>query len=47
MQDVLNFQNPDWYDENDIDIFHRSVYGSHEHEMAPHSGHPGKQKSGP
>ena len=34
---VLDFKNPDWYDEEDINIFRDSVYGFYKTEMAPHS----------
>ena len=34
---VLDFKNPDWYEEEDINIFREAVYGFYEREMAPHS----------
>ncbi len=34
---VINFKNPDWYAEEDINIFREAVYGFYEREMAPHS----------
>ncbi len=34
---ALNFKNPDWYDEEDINIFREAVYGFYKNEMAPHS----------
>ena len=34
---VLNFKNPDWYDEEDINIFRDAAYGFYKNEMAPHS----------
>ncbi|WP_017932708.1 acyl-CoA dehydrogenase family protein [Robiginitomaculum antarcticum] len=34
---ALNFKNPDWYDEEDINIFREAVYGFYDREMAPHS----------
>ena len=34
---VLNFKNPDWYDEEDINIFREAVYNFYKNEMAPHS----------
>jgi len=34
---ALNFPNPDWYDEEDINIFREAVFGFYEREMAPHS----------
>ncbi len=34
---VLDFKNPDWYDEEDINIFREAVYGFYKTEMAPHS----------
>ena len=33
---VLDFKNPDWYDEEDINIFREAVYGFYKDEMAPH-----------
>jgi len=33
---ALNFKNPDWYDEEDINIFREAVYGFYKNEMAPH-----------
>jgi len=34
---VLNFKNPDWYDEEDINIFRDAAYNFYKNEMAPHS----------
>jgi acyl-CoA dehydrogenase len=34
---VLDFKNPDWYDEEDINIFREAVHGFYAREMAPHS----------
>lgn len=34
---AIDFKNPDWYDEEDINIFREAVYGFYEREMAPHS----------
>ena len=34
---VLDFKNPSWYDEEDINIFREAVYGFYAREMAPHS----------
>ncbi len=34
---ALGFKNPDWYDEEDINIFREAVYGFYKTEMAPHS----------
>ena len=34
---VLNYKNPDWFDEEDINIFREAVYGFYKDEMAPHS----------
>lgn len=34
---VLDFKNPDWYNEEDINIFREAVYGFYDREMAPHS----------
>ena len=34
---VINFKNPDWYDEEDINIFREAVFGFYDREMAPHS----------
>ncbi len=34
---ALNFKNPDWYDEEDINIFREAVHGFYAREMAPHS----------
>ena len=42
--DALNFKNPDWYDEEDINIFREAVFGFYEREMAPHSEQFRKQK---
>jgi len=34
---VIDFKNPDWYEEEDINIFREAVYGFYDREMAPHS----------
>jgi len=34
---AIDFKNPHWYDEEDINIFREAVYGFYEREMAPHS----------
>ena len=34
---VLDYKNPDWFAEEDINIFREAVYGFYEREMAPHS----------
>jgi acyl-CoA dehydrogenase len=34
---ALDFKNPDWYDEEDINIFRSAVYDFYKNEMAPHS----------
>jgi len=34
---AVNFKNPDWYDEEDINIFREAVNGFYSREMAPHS----------
>lgn len=34
---VLDFKNPDWYNEEDINIFRDAAYGFFKNEMAPHS----------
>ena len=34
---VIDFKNPDWYDEEDINIFREAVFGFYDREMAPHS----------
>ena len=36
-ENVLDFKNPDWYDEEDINIFREAVNGFYAREMAPHS----------
>ncbi len=41
---AIDFQNPPWYDEEDINIFREAVYGFYKTEMAPHSEHFRKQK---
>jgi acyl-CoA dehydrogenase len=41
---ALDFKNPDWYDEEDINIFREAVYGFYDREMAPHSERFRKQK---
>lgn len=35
--EVLDFKNPDWYDEEDINMFRDAVYKFYKNEMAPHS----------
>jgi len=37
MADVLDFKNPDWYQEEDINMFRDAVYKFYANEMAPHS----------
>jgi len=34
---AIDFKNPDWYDEEDINIFREAVHGFYAREMAPHS----------
>ena len=34
---VIDFKNPDWYEEEDINIFREAVFGFYDREMAPHS----------
>jgi len=34
---AIDFKNPDWYAEEDINIFREAVYGFYAREMAPHS----------
>ena len=34
---ALDFKNPDWYDEEDINIFREAVFGFYDREMAPHA----------
>jgi len=34
---AIDFKNPDWYDEEDINIFREAVNGFYSREMAPHS----------
>ena len=34
---VLDYKNPSWFDEEDINIFRDAVYGFYSTEMAPHS----------
>ena len=34
---AIDFKNPDWYAEEDINIFREAVHGFYEREMAPHS----------
>ena len=34
---VLDYKNPSWFDEEDINIFREAVYGFYSTEMAPHS----------
>jgi acyl-CoA dehydrogenase len=41
---ALNFKNPDWYNEEDINIFREAVFGFYDREMAPHSERFRKQK---
>jgi len=31
---AIDFKNPDWYDEEDINIFREAVYGFYDREMA-------------
>ncbi len=35
--EVLDYKNPDWYDEEDINIFRDAVHNFYKNEMAPHS----------
>lgn len=37
MSNVLDFKNPDWFDNEDMNIFREAVYGFYKNEMAPHS----------
>ena len=37
MADVLDFKDPDWYQEEDINMFRDAVYKFYANEMAPHS----------
>ena len=37
MTDVLDFKRPDWYDEEDINLFRDAVHKFYANEMAPHS----------
>lgn len=37
MADALDFKNPDWYEEEDINMFRDAVYKFYANEMAPHS----------
>lgn len=37
MAEALDFKNPDWYDEEDINMFRDAVYKFYANEMAPHS----------
>lgn len=37
MADVLDFKNPDWYQEEDINMFRDAVYKFYANEMAPHA----------
>lgn len=37
MAEVLDFKNPDWYDEEDINMFREAAYRFYKNEMAPHS----------
>ena len=41
---ALDFKNPDWYNEEDINIFREAVFGFYDREMAPHSEQFRKQK---
>ena len=34
---AIDFKNPDWYDEEDINIFREAVFGFYDREMSPHS----------
>lgn len=34
---AMNFKNPEWFDEEDINIFREAVHGFYAREMAPHS----------
>lgn len=34
---ALNFKNPEWFNEEDINIFRDAVFGFYDREMAPHS----------
>ena len=34
---VLNFKNPEWYEEEDINMFRDAVHKFYSNEMAPHS----------
>ena len=34
---AIDFKNPDWYEEEDINIFREAVFGFYDREMAPHS----------
>lgn len=37
MTEALDFKNPDWYEEEDINMFRDAVYKFYANEMAPHS----------
>lgn len=37
MSAVLDFKNPDWYEEEDINMFRDATYRFYKNEMAPHS----------
>jgi acyl-CoA dehydrogenase len=37
MAEALDFKNPDWYDEEDINMFRDAVHKFYANEMAPHS----------
>lgn len=37
MAEALDFKNPDWYEEEDINMFRDAVYKFYANEMAPHS----------
>jgi len=37
MADVLDFKLPDWYEEEDINMFHDATYSFYKNERAPHS----------
>lgn len=42
--EVLDFKNPDWYQEEDINMFRDAVFKFYSNEMAPHSERFRKQK---
>lgn len=37
MAEALDFKNPDWYEEEDVNMFRDAVYKFYANEMAPHS----------